>query len=236
MELVSIMRVLIRKRVMVGIAALASLAVGFAATTGALSIGPLSGPKPATAHATSRVLVDMPASLLVNEPGIRADTTATRAILLADLALSDDVKAAIAKDAGIAPDELHVITPSVSAAPLPNALTERTLEVAKASTAPNVLRLTADGQLPVVWIDAAAPDEAAAKRLADAATAGLQTVAGSGDDRVEVEQLAPPLTQIIPGASGRPLALLAALGTFCLLCGAIVLLTGLSARRSAVSV
>jgi hypothetical protein len=235
MELVSILRVLIRKRVMVGLAALASIALAlatvYAPASSPLAFGSSTDP---TGRATARVLVDMPASLLVNEPGIRADTAATRALLLADLARTAPVKETIARSAGLRPDELHIVTPSISAAPLPNALTEETVAIAKASSAPNVLKLEADGQLPIVWVDATAPTLAAATRLADAATIGLKSKAGSGDDRLVVEQLAPPLADPAPGTDGRLIGIVAALGAFCMLCGGIVLVAGLSGRRQAV--
>jgi hypothetical protein len=235
MELVSILRVLIRKRVMVGLAGLASVALAlgtiYAPASSPLALG---GSKAPTARATARVLVDMPASLLVNEPGMRADTAATRALLLADLAQTAPVKETIARRAGVAPDELQIVTPSVSAAPLPNPLTEATVAVAKATTAPNVLKLSADGQLPIVWVDATAPDLEQARRLADAATVGLQSKAGSDEDRLVVRQLAPPFADEVPGGSGRLFGFVAALGTFCLLCGGIVLGAGLTRRRPAV--
>jgi hypothetical protein len=232
MELVSILRVLIRKRVMVGLACLASVAIALATLYAPASLPlPLVSSTAPTAHASSRVLVDMPASLLVNEPGGRADTAATRALLLADLAQTAPVKETIAQRAGIAPEQLHIVTPSVSAAPLPNALTEATIAVARASGARYVLELAADGQLPIVWVDATAPDREQARRLADAAAIGLQVKAGSGEDRLVVRQLAPPFVELLPGGSGRLFAIAAALGTFCLLCGGIVLGAGLTGRR-----
>jgi len=231
---VTILRLLARRRVIVGLSGLAAIAIGVALAYGVTLAPPgLGSREQPAAHATTRVLVDMPSSLLVNTPGNRADTTATRGLLLADLALSDPVKATIARSAGIEPGQLRIITPSLSDAPRPNVLTDRTVAAAKAAGVPYVLRLDADGRLPIVWVDATAPSAASAKRLAAAATAGLRSVAGEGEDRVVVDQLAAPQAEPGPAGSESVRAVLAAAFIFCLLCGCIVVAAGLSARRRA---
>jgi hypothetical protein len=119
--------------------------------------------------ATSRMLVDTPDSQVVDVMPKGADALGVRANLLANLMVDGVVKAQIARRAGISPDSFYGIAESGSG-PTPKVPSGRKVVVLKTR-----LLTQSDGTpLPIIEIEATAPDTARATALADGAVSGLQ--------------------------------------------------------------
>jgi hypothetical protein len=119
--------------------------------------------------ATSRILVDTPDSQVVDVMPKGADALGVRANLLANLMVDGVVKTQIARRAGISPDSFTGIAESGSG-PVPKIPSGRRVVVLKTR-----LLTQSDGTpLPIIEIEATAPDTARATALADGAVTGLQ--------------------------------------------------------------
>jgi hypothetical protein len=175
MELVSFLQVLSRHRITVGIGALAALLAGLA-VMGALPIGPGGGVQSAGA-ARARVLVDMPRSL-VTDVDSNADTVGAQANMLMDLMAADPQVRAIAQAAHAPAREVVVLRPALTTPTRPSPLAEDASQVAGAPGLYTVT-LTADVALPIVTIEARAPNARAAAALVRATAATLRSLAQS---------------------------------------------------------
>jgi hypothetical protein len=233
MELIAIMRLLWRRRILVGIGLLAAAGVGLMTSNGSLPVPGTSKDAPPPARTASvRVLVDTDRSQLVAPAPPEADTVAARAVLLADVLAGDEARAAVARGAGLKPEQLAVIGPAATVPTLSTKLAERTATVVEAAPEPFAVTVNADGELPIVSIDARAPDAARAKRLASAAAKALAGLTRPGDPTVRLGFVSQPLSKpVLAPVESRPgpamIALAACLATFGLLCGCIVLASGL---------
>lgn len=147
--------------------------------------------------ATAQVLVDTQRSQVVGassavtpEGGQVLGMLATQANLLADLMVEGSIKADIAQRAGLKPNQLVGVSSAVT---VPSASTAGASSVSVPS-GPNVYALTTQilsdnagsTTLPLIEIDAYAPDRDKAVRLASAAVAGLQSFVSSkaANDRI----------------------------------------------------
>lgn len=147
--------------------------------------------------ATAQVLVDTPRSQVAGaSSGVAAQggqtlgTLGTQANLLADLMVVGTIKADIAQRAGLKPNQLVGISAAVT---VPSGSASGPSSVSVPSR-PNVFALTTqiltdnggDTTLPIIEIDAYAPDRDKAARLASAAVAGLQAFVSSkaADQRI----------------------------------------------------
>jgi hypothetical protein len=231
MELMSIVGVLAGRRILVLLGALVAIAVGLAAMD-AVPIGPAVGGARTTGMARSRILVDTPHSL-VGDLRARADTIGAQAALLSDLLAGGEQVRAIARRAGVAPGSLVVLRPAATMPTKPSPLAEDA-SVAAATPAPATVTVRTSTALPIVTIEAVAPDRATAARLAGAASAALRSLAAeqapSPPRALVVTELEPVRSVAVVSGAGRrvPLALGGALMAFALWCGAIVVLSGLA--------
>jgi hypothetical protein len=147
--------------------------------------------------ATAQVLVDTQRSQVVGassavtpQGGQVLGMLATQANLLADLMVEGSIKADIAQRAGLKPNQLVGVSSAVT---VPSASTSGASSVSVPS-GPNVYALTTQilsddagsTSLPLIEIEAYAPDRDKAARLASAAVAGLQFFVSSkaADDRI----------------------------------------------------
>lgn len=232
MELVSILRPLWERRRLVALGVLVAIAAGLLASKQA-------SPATVSWDASGRVLVDTPDSQLVRPAPKAGETVAMRASLLADLAASDKVTAIIAREAGIPVDQLAVIGPAAEdLTPVPTPLVTQAAAVAQPVGAPYVVRVSSDIELPIIMVQANAPDPRHASLLVDAVARGLQSLLApqDGSDGFTVELLAKPEPEPLAGAS-RQLMYAAAgtLMTFGLWCTAIIFAAGLAGRRREIS-
>lgn len=238
MELVNILSVLLRHRLLVGAGACLGALIGlFALYSVSLSPPGLVSRQQTAGVAATRVLVDAPHSVSVNAESEQADTLPIRAILLADLMAADRARVAIARAAGVPVRDLLVTGPAVGPPPAVTPLAGRAAVAAATTSQPFSLRLTTDGQLPIIWIDASAPDAPRAQRLADAAAETLTEVAAGRavpfPSGVVIEQLEPARSAPIVTGPRKAFALVASVVVFTLWCCALVLASSLRRRGEA---
>ncbi len=232
MELVAITRILLPHRWLIAAGALLSVLVGLVAS-GILTPMPpgLGSSSPDSATAISRVQIDAPHSLIVEKHVKGAETITPRTRILAFLMSETRVTGAIARRAGVEPGELRLAN---AGSDTPLKITPLADEAAS-TTKPNgdhVVTISADPQVPVISLTAAAPDASSARTLADAATAELVALVerlapGRGGHRyLLAEPLGVPAVQITGGEVRWHGALAVAIFAFMLWCSAIVLVSG----------
>lgn len=183
--------------------------------------------------ASAQILVDTPESQMVEVAPKGSETLGARASLLANLMAQGEVKAAIARRAGLPADRLLTAGPGATAP---------TVDGATTTPGPDSYVLTtgvvtnADGQaLPIIRVDTQAPDARRAAQLANAAVTGLgayldaKAMAQQVDyrHRLRARGLGPALAHTVAHGPGRKLALVVVFFIFVALCGALLLVTAL---------
>jgi hypothetical protein len=169
MDSVTILRELWRRRMAVGIVALAAILVGLL-----LAFRP--GLPPETRRydvgvATARLLVDTPQSQVVKVDPKGSDTLGLRANVLANLMVEGPAKAAIAKRAGLEPRRLVAIAESELKPQTDSAKPPRNPDINLMKTR---VVMDLDGeQLPIIEVEVQAPDAARATALANASVTGV---------------------------------------------------------------
>jgi hypothetical protein len=187
MELMMLLRLLWRRRILVGVGAVVSVAV-------AVAMG--HGSTPASGLAKTGVVIDTPSSQLVADLPANAATLPWRATVMGILLGTPGQRAQVARDAGIPVAQLAVVDTELLAPTIPASLPRAAAEAAAGTTEQYVLTAHTDNALPIVWIEAAGPSTAAAARLANAAVHTLQAGAS------------PHSTDELQGLSIRPLGAL----------------------------
>jgi hypothetical protein len=169
MDSVTILRELWRRRTAVCLVALAAILVGLL-----LAFRPGLPPESRrydVGIATARMLLDTPQSQVIRVNPRGSDTLGLRANVLANLMVEGPAKASIAKRAGLKPRQLVAIAESELE---PQKVPARVLR----DPAVNLMRtrvvMDPDGELlPIVEVEAQAPDVARATALANGSVAGL---------------------------------------------------------------
>lgn len=223
METVAILRVLwSRRRLVAGVLLLAAL-VG---TAMAYRIPSLESRTYEVGVATSRIFVDTPSSQVVEVSPKGGDTLGTRAGLIASLMVDGTIKAAIARRAGLRPEDFDAV--SESAAETSPAVATPTARARVLMT--NVVTNAAGDDLPIIEIQAQAGDAEQAATLAAAAVNGLRDYLNTkaaeqrvpGAKRLQVDGLGPPQARGVRRGPRRLIALIAALVVALGGCAAIV--------------
>jgi hypothetical protein len=227
MGLVGLLRVLWRRRIAVSVGAL--LAIGAAAL--AIQRGDAAT---TTTSSLTKVLIDTPESLVADAHARGGATIYTRARLLGGLIADDDAKAAIARRAGLRPFELAIAGPGAAAPPdVITPLAEQAIAVARPS-GPYLVSVEVAPSLPIISIDANAPDREQAVKLGRAAVDTLPSVARGapgGGGSVSIERLGRPLISTKAAGGGKAKAVGAALALFLFWCLGCALFDGLARRR-----
>jgi hypothetical protein len=202
-------------------------------TSGALTLKPpgtgSGGPDSATA--VSRVQIDAPHPLVAEKRVKGAETITPRSRIFAFLMAETRIINGISRRAGLEPGELAVANAGSDA---PLEITPLADEAASATvpSGDNVVTVSADPQVPVISLTAAAPDAASARMLADAATAELvslvERIAPGADARRRLlaKPLGAPAVEVEPGGLRWHVGLAAAMMVFVLWCSAIALASG----------
>jgi hypothetical protein len=235
MEAVTILRELWRRRVLVGLVALAAALVGFL-----IAYRVSLPPEPRRYEvgiATARVLVDTPQSQVIKVDPKGSDTLGLRASVLANLMVEGDAKAAIARRAGLKPTKLKAV--SESATTQGESGSEPQPVSTKVPDDPDVHMIrtrvitSPDGeQLPIIETYVRAPDVSSATRLANATITGLsdflESRAAADADveerkRLRVSGLGSAQATVAASGPGWGIAAAAAIFVFLGGCGAILL-------------
>jgi hypothetical protein len=194
--------------------------------------------------ASTSALIDTPTSQVADlgrNPGTDVGTLAARASLLASLMTNSPIRDEIARRAGIPPRTL-IATPPATVGPAPSpspAASDGTMSESdpRASILRTSVPTVLSGQMPIIAVDAQAPDAARAARLANASLAVLKAHVESvaGTDRVPdprrlvVRQLGPAFGTLVTRGPSPLLGVLAAIGIFTFACCAILAGTALAA-------
>ncbi|HEY7633118.1 MAG TPA: hypothetical protein VH817_20615 [Thermoleophilaceae bacterium] len=165
--------------------------------------------------ATTPVIVDTTASELTHASPPGGDSLSWRTPLLAALLTSDEARARIAADIRVPASDVAVIDPTLNTPLVPAALPVYASRAAARVTAPYVVTLLVDGDLPRIVVQAAAPTRAEAGRLAGAASRELAlqgsarpsqsasvegiTVTESGDIETKAVTSRAPLKGLVAG-------------------------------------
>ena len=169
---ITILRELWRDRVTIALCAAVAIVAG-----GLVAYRPSLPPSLETRQyevgiASARILLDTPASQVVAVAPESGENLGGHANLLANLMGDGEVKAAIAKRAGLDPDRLLTVTPSAAESNTvsPTKLRDPRAYILKIRTLTN----DTGEQLPIIDVDAQAADARQAAVLANAAVSGLR--------------------------------------------------------------
>jgi hypothetical protein len=236
MEIVAILRALSRHRILVAAGAVLAVVIGLRlAFDVALSPPALHSKRFVSGTATGRVLItarkEPTADLKLSDV---SGTLGVRSILLADLLSTDATRAAIARGAHVAPDQLAVITPAMGPPPIDIPLAQRAGEAAATPGVPVSVVVAAPGDIPIITLTVGAPDTATAARVVDSATRALQGLIASKSRHgpaLALLRLGPPFRKSIVTGSSPVAGAIAAVVLFLVWCAGIVLVAGVARRR-----
>jgi hypothetical protein len=169
METVKILRALWRRRAVVSVLAALSVLLGLLLTHHAGF--PPESRRYEVGVAGARILIDTPKSQFVEVAPLGAETLGQRANVLSVLMAEGDVKAAIARRAGLAPRDLVAVSESSADSKAVSASKPSGPDIHLLTT--RVVRDSEGGQLPIIEVETQAPDPAGATRLVKAAVSGV---------------------------------------------------------------
>jgi hypothetical protein len=231
LELIKILRELSRRRRLVALVLGVSLLIGFL-----LAFKPGMPPQSRqyqVSLAAADILIDTRDSQLVAVGGKGPDLTtlAGRANLIGNLMTGGPLKNAIAKEAGISPDQLAVVppanvnTPGVTPAPVTPPASRGLADVDA-----TILNLTVDETLPILHVTAQAPGVETASELSSATIVALRHYLGSvaasqhipAAHQLVVRKFGAPVAQVATRGLPRRVALIVTILLALLGCGAIV--------------
>lgn len=166
MEVLPLLRLIWRRRLALGAGIVVAVALAFA-------IG--SPPAGSSVVAWTRVDLDTTTSQLVKSAPGGADTLPWRASLLVHLMGTDEVRRELARRLSVRPDQVAVVDTRLAIPEVPASIPTAATDAAAVTAAPYVLTLQMPSEfLPMIAVQAAAPEAAGAKRLAAAAVALLE--------------------------------------------------------------
>jgi hypothetical protein len=232
MEIVDILRVLWRRRLLVLIGTPAAMLLVLVGTHRLTLSPPGLAPAPSpTGLASAAILLDTPSSQIVDLHAPGATALEVRSDLLSSLLASAGARSALARHAGLRSDQID-LSPFVIAPALSSPLARRVAELDAAANRAYVVRVNVDPVQPLVAITATAPDAATARRLAQATVDTLAQLAApngtAGTTGYVVKPLgAPRAITVFPGKGRAKTAALGFMTALFWLVG-IVFATGLA--------
>lgn len=223
MELLSVVRMLVRLRWLVALGAVLAVAGGYLAV---IKLG--GAPTQRSWQVSIQAQVDMPDPLAADSYASSA-TVQAKTVLMAAYLTRGESAAAIARRAGVPEPQLTVMTPAIDVPRRQSPLVAAAQDTAAAQT-PFSVSAVAWPYSPLITLVASAPDEPTATRLSEAAMRELVGGdTGADKDRMVVRQLGPArtassLTSTPPGA---PVGVAVGVFLFGGWCTALVLVSGL---------
>jgi hypothetical protein len=229
---VAILRELWRYRATVAafalLALLIALLVGFRATL------PPESRSHTVGRATARILVDTPASQVIEVAPTGSEALGPRAGLLASLMVEGEIKAGIARRAGLRPEQLVAVAPvSAGSDPIGGSVPD---DPHASVLTLHVATNDAGAQLPIIDVETRAPDTVRAAALANAAVTGLasyldsQAAAERVPDarRLQLRRLGRAQAVELTLGPGMPIALAVGVLIFSAECALLLLVVGLA--------
>jgi hypothetical protein len=169
MELLPALRMLWRRRLLVAAGFLAAIAM-------AVVVG--CAPPSSSAVARTRVTLDTRKSQLVESAPPGVDTLPWRASMITHLMQDDSAQRGVAQRLGVDPSQIEIVDPVLAVPVTPASMPLDASDAASVTAAPYVVTVgVVDTGLPMISIEAAAPDRRGAARLAEATVAVLETYA-----------------------------------------------------------
>lgn len=226
MELVAVLRALWRFRLLVVVGCVVAGALGYMTTKGVTTY---------QGTASTRVMLDTPTSQTLQANSVYGPSLNWRAALVGDLMSTDATRDRVAREMGIAANQLYIHAPYMSLPPVPAQLPRHALEAGSAASEPYELAIQAVDPLPIITIDARAPTRAKAAKLA---TRGAEAVKAKADEptvpggQFVVQQISPIRTREIVNGPRKAIAATVTVIVFTLWCAALTLISGLRDRRN----
>ena len=235
MEIVSILRVLRRHRLLVAAGGALAVLVALVMAYQVSFLPPSVASKQRTSGvATARVIIAARTQPAFDLESQITDTLGTRAALLADLLSNDEVRAQIARRAGLKPDEVAVFTPVWGPPTIDIALPVSATEAAALAHEPYVLSVSSAGNIPIIALRATGPDPVRAAKVTNAGIAAIDELIANrspGRPNIIVERLGPAQARAIVTGPKKAIAAAAAIVLFAVWCTGIVFLSWFTARR-----
>jgi capsular polysaccharide biosynthesis protein len=235
MELISILRVLRRHRVLVAIGVALVVLVAMLVTYQVSFIPPKLGSRVQTSGtATARVIIAARTQPAFDLESHITDTLGTRAALLANFLSADDVRANIAGGAGLKPDEVAVMSPVWGAPALALPLPIKATEAAAIAHEPYVLTVSSRGDIPIISLKATGPDAVRAAKVTNAAIAAISDLIAAkstGRPDIVVERLGPAIARTSVTGPRKAVALAGAFVVLGIWCAGVVVLEWFIRRR-----
>jgi hypothetical protein len=235
MEIVSILRVLRRHRLLVALGVALTVFLALTMSYRVSLVPPSLGSKQQTSGvASARVIVAARSQPAFDLESHITDTLGTRATLLADLLSSDEVRARIARGAGLQPSQLAVMTPVWGPPTIDVALPVAATDAAGLIHEPYMLSVTSEGNIPIISLTTTGPDALRAAKVANAGVAAITgLIAGRslGRPDIVVQRLGPARARTLVSGPKKAMAIGAALVVFAVWCTAIVFLSWFTGRR-----
>jgi hypothetical protein len=243
MALINILRQLWRRRDFVALALACACLLGVAIAYRVGFPPSLTSRQYQVGIASASALIDSSRSQVADlgvDTGSDVGTLSARASLLGSVMTSAPIVNQIARDVGIASDQLIATPPVVVGAPPSLASSVSDASARASSRNANILNVSivAGGQLPIIEVDTQAPTAARAARLANASFAALQAEVNSTAttqhvpvrQRIIIRSLGPAGSATVNRGVGALYGLIGGLVLFVLACCAIL---GIPAFRNA---
>lgn len=229
MELLTPLRELARRPLILALGALGSLLLAFAAS--GYGPGPLASPERHSAAATAEIQIDTARPLAAD---LRASTAtvADQAVLLGESLAADDPRGLIAARAGVDAEQLAVLSSRTAIVGRGSPLARSAVDAASSVQTPMRLTVTTASDTPIIKVVAAAADPETAVRLAAAAAPALRSIIYAAPPTVKKRLVVKPLAEpkvalVVTGGPRVLVAVAAAIIGFAGWCWAVLLLGGL---------
>jgi hypothetical protein len=237
MELLQSLRAIWRRRLPLAAGVLVAAAV-------LVALGGTNPVTTANAVAWTGVTLDTPQSQLVAVAPLGADTLPWRAALLTHLMATETSTQQLARRLGVGADQVVVVDPALATPLVSTAMAQAAAMAASRNVAPYALTVFVENQsLPVISVEAAAPNRLGAERLAGAAVAILESQASRGGpftSRIPtgakvferqpfaIGQVAPVRVKLLPATALRTTAVGASILIFLVWCAGVLIVPRLS--------
>lgn len=235
MEIVSILRVLRRHRILVALGVVLTVLVALTMAYQMSFLPPsLASKRQTSGLATAKVIIAARTQPAFDLDSHITDTLGTRAAILADLLSAEDVRARIARGAGLQPKQVAVLTPVWGPPTIDVALPLAATEAAGLTYEPYVLTVTSEGNIPIISLRATGRDPIRAAKVATAGIAAIEQLIAArspGRPNIVVERLGPAMARTIVTGPRKAMAIAASMVFLAAWLIGIVFMSWFMARR-----